>query len=655
MNNELSKNVPSFLSYLQKRMDFIAQVATSAPSWCMVTNGDEMIDQFNNQYCLVRNIIRSHQGLKNGPNFEPLFEKKYDNQKDGAPDLDIPHGQVGVQAFYTILENLVRNTAKYGDTTQLEEIKSNKGDGKLRFTISISDRWDDGGCGWDQDFYQVKIIDPLKTEELPNVKESVVDTLNDFLKEPLTDPATGVANPKHWGMKEIKICAAYLRMVKQDQIDMKFELWDKGQSKKPPIIKVSLEKVERNQGRIKGHLTYTLYLLRPKRALVAMTPPPLDVQENFRRAGIDFIAIDKFKEEINQGASPRHSYLVLPKPKDQDEWIWLYDNQSFLPPRVLIMDATEEDIPPGRGQLNRALAFMSAPPLRSPALFMDYLSAHWVGRWWQDFEIFVRWFKHPSTIADRGAIESEDTWTDEEVKAQSRWLVFDHAPNPDESRLFRAAAYHEPLDSDSPTAKLLERRTGILTDLEEITSEMLERQSRYRIKEAAALSVAIIDERAWLERDGLALRGIKKYSGAGAKTRLQVWAKRRVYLLDTNHALNNFTEFVNSLKPPDRGIFDFIIIHQGIIDGVRDKSKRESDKEKGKRELDAAWKALKTKARWLVVDSGRGQPEQARDDKLRWVEYSNLAECLIHEAGDKFRLAELLWTLRASSRNGVLS
>lgn len=651
MSDTFRKNVPPFLSYLQKRMDFIAQVATSAPSWCMVTNGNELIDHFNKQYCLIKNIIRSHQGIKDGPNFEPLFEKKYDQPTRSIPYLDIPHGQVGVQAFYTILENIIRNTAKYGDAEQLKELMTRgMGDGKLRFTILFTDQWKDGGAGWVEDFYQVQIIDHLTMKDSPSSKESVVASLNNFLSEPLTDPATGVVMPKHWGMKEIKICAAYLRMVKQDQIDLKFEQWDTGQGQppgeQPPIIKVTLENIERRDGLVMGNLTYTLYLLRPKKALVVMPPPAPEVRENFRRAGIDFYDLEGFKTLIEQGASPRHSYLVLPKPAGPKDWSWLSVNLNLLPARVVLLDCREEDIPEGMAQLKRSLAFMDSPVLKRPALLLDKLGEQWAQRWWGEFEIFVRWSKYKSTVATQGSPEGEDEWKDVSHERQSKWLVFDHRPEADKSKLFKVAAYHEALDSESATARLLERRAGAIENEEEISTKMIERQSRFRIMETAGLSAAIIDERIWLERYGTASQGVKKYKSEKATSRLAVWAKRRVFLQDTNFALNDFGEFVDALTPPDRDVFDFIIIHQGIIDGVRDRMRV--------KDFTDTWLKFRSKARWLVVDSGRGQPEQAREGSLRWVEYSNLAECLIQYAGDKFRLAELLWTLRASSKNGVV-
>ena len=643
MDPKTRDGVPSFLSYLQKRMDFIAQVATSAPSWCLVTSCDEMIDHFNKQYCLIKNIIRSHQGAKGTQNFEPVFHKEYD-VKGGAPEVDIPHGQIGGQAFYTILENIIRNAAKYGDAKQLEKIMGKDGGGKLQFTIYVRDNWDQEGTGWVKDFYQVKIVDHLLTEDSRLPEEDVVTKLNAFLSEHLTDPATGVVMPKYWGMKEIKICSAYLRMVKQDQIDEKFDWWDKGEvGAQPPMIRVSLENPIQVEGKRKGNLTYTFYLLRPKAALI-VAPPPRE-SEPFRRVGIEIWSEGEFRRRIDEGESPRHGLLALPKPTRNEEWDWLATNLNHLPPRIVILDSQESDLPPVeyRGRLKRSLAFMEEPLPRTPALMVHSLSECWVNRWWSDFNIYVRWSLHKHTVANQGSHENDAAAEAKFLQSQGKWLVFDHQPDSDATPMFKAAAYHDAFNQGSPVANLLEKQgRSHRIKPAQMTGEMLEARRRLYIKEAAGLSVAIIDERVWLEKDGAASEGVKKYSAA-AQSSYMVWRKRRVFVQDTNKALRNFGEFVDSLTPPDRGVFDFLIIHQGIIDGVKDRV--------GEKFRDM-WDTLRRKARWVVVDSGRGQPEQARADDLRWVEYSNLAECLIQHAGDKFRLAELLWTLRASARSG---
>lgn len=659
MKPETTKDMPYFFGYLQKRMDFIAQVATSAPSWCLVTRFDELIDKFNLRYCLVKNIIRSHQTIRDGPDFVPFFERKYTSST--IPNADIPHGQVGVQAFYTILENVLRNTAKYGDRTELNRIKGLSGDGKLRFTVSVVEDWDAPHPTWVENFYQVNIKEHITTETSPQAETGVVASLNKFLAEELTNPFTGIVNPRNWGMKEIKICAAYLRMVKQEQIDDQFAKWANGRNEEnPPIISVSLDDVRREDGRVTGHLVYTLYLLRPKKALVvvrgpddalpeSLKMPDQEFRDSARRAGIEFTTLTEFISRIDRGISPRHAFLVLPKPVKPYEWAWLSEKLNFLPPRVLLRDCDESQITVVWEQLNRSVSFVNGLKIRTPTDLMNQCMNSWLNRWWGDFKVAVRWSRSASTVAEV-KIPGGDTGREFVSSEAPNLLVFDHLTKPDTTELFDKAAYHETFDGSSAVAKLLLLQS-VLDD--DSAGESSREQSLFRLRETAALSIAIIDERVWLEKDGPAA-GLTKYTDA-FRTREEVWEKRRVWLQDTSQAFDDFEAFVKNLKPPDRKYFDFIIIHQGIIDAAREKLEKlviSTDKLVQNR-FEVVMDQLRAKARWLVIDSGRGQPEHALSRNLRWVEYSNLAECVIHNAGDKFRLAELLWRLRASSASGT--
>jgi len=226
--------------------------------------------------------------------------------------------------------------------------------------------------------------------------------------------------------------------------------------------------------------------------------------------------------------------------------------------------------------------------------------------------------------------------------AGSSLIVFDHHATPEATNLHEIAAYHESISWGTATQKMLYKRGSLSQSVKPMTSSMSENISRMRIKEAAALSVAVIDERVWLEKDGVGAEGSKYYKVDNS--RRAVWQKRRVYLQDADAAFQDFDDFVSKLFPEAISVFDFLIIHQGIIDNAREKT---GDN------FSAIWQKLEHKARWVVIDSGRGQPEQARAHNLRWVEYSNLAECLVHYAGNKLKLAELLWTLRASSQDGT--
>ena len=103
--DEWEDDIRDFLSYEQKRMDLIAHMATSAPSWCLSMKFAALMKTFNNQWSLLDNIAR----------FQEIRRGQINISYDGYGEIDIPHANVGVHAFYTILENLIRNAARYGD------------------------------------------------------------------------------------------------------------------------------------------------------------------------------------------------------------------------------------------------------------------------------------------------------------------------------------------------------------------------------------------------------------------------------------------------------------------------------------------------------------------------------------------------------------
>jgi hypothetical protein len=536
-----------------------------------------------------------------------IYEKKLMiKRNESSFSISIPHGQIGAQAFYVILEGLIRNAAKYGKVTNT-----------LEFTITIEDQWDDAGRGWQKDFYQVKISDNL------NTSRRVVDDLNHKLSQPIIDPDTGELKTGDWGMKEIKICAAYLRMIKQEEIDIKFKEWQNGNAAQPPIIEAKLENTQIKNNETSGNLTYVLYLLRPKEALIVGMKPQESLHDDdaFRQKGIDFLPDFKdLQQQIAERDIPRHNFLVLRG--EQVDWKWLQENLASLPYRILVTG--EDTIPNDKDYecLKKVVVFMKKDKLNlnEPEGLLQCLWENWVESWWGKYEVCIRWDNMYRIVRHNMYRIVRD-----DPKECSNYLAFDHENYSDNTNLFRNSAFHYSISGGTTAANLLEEGNP------------------YLIKEIAAISVAVIDERIWLEKDGNAVAGVIKYKNAENKKRINTWKKRRVYLQDTDKVRRNFKEFVKELKPPNRDcFFDFIIIHQGIIDEVR--------KQLGENEFQEAWEALKSKARWVIITTGRGEPEMARNERLRWVEYSNLAECLIQNAGDKIILAHLLWGLRISPK-----
>ena len=237
--------------YIQQRMDYIATVTTDFPAWSqptMLISG--LMKEFLSQRHLLEHIAES-EGLSawefqnvnllksvsctqkrkikihilrkvEGRGAEEVLE--YDDNGstvhlDWDVPLAIPGGVVGNHAFYTILENVIRNSAKHGwstrsdqkclaqnleifleyfDTGECVEFKisdnmSSIGDGRKK-CLNYKDGkfFDDNGNVVDQN-----------TQDLPLHWKLQLKLAKEFVSE-------GRLRKEDWGLAEMKISAGYL-------------------------------------------------------------------------------------------------------------------------------------------------------------------------------------------------------------------------------------------------------------------------------------------------------------------------------------------------------------------------------------------------------------------------------------------------------------
>jgi hypothetical protein len=200
-----------FNDYLKKRMDFVADVATSNKA--LLSNSKylfaDVFRGFERNLLLLHNIsgkedkfsynfdfqysdgTRDDQGNLTTANYyiEDKNEVRKKNPKFIDPIVAVPNDILGSQAFYIILENIIRNTAKHS------------GCGKVIFTIKVEDIVED-------DFYRVTVFD--------NVRDENENKLNNLIAERNVSIAQDVLDENNeirtagWGTIEIKLAACYL-------------------------------------------------------------------------------------------------------------------------------------------------------------------------------------------------------------------------------------------------------------------------------------------------------------------------------------------------------------------------------------------------------------------------------------------------------------
>lgn len=205
----------SFFGYLQRRMDFLAEIATSDKAhWEQPLHLHTAINALNydHQDLLIKGkstnpsideaspILLSHITGKDSLRATVLYSG---GCEDKARYFSCPGGEVGVHAIYVILENILRNSARHNDFNGAEAM--------LTLTLDT--------CEVGEDLIEVTVADEKSKLGRPSDKENLVDRINmlfDFQK--LGDKTeSGFLSEdnalvtKNMGLREVQICANYLR------------------------------------------------------------------------------------------------------------------------------------------------------------------------------------------------------------------------------------------------------------------------------------------------------------------------------------------------------------------------------------------------------------------------------------------------------------
>ena len=162
-------------------------------------------------------------------------------------NFSLPGGLVGRQALFSIIENLIRNAAKHGNTRAVDNLK---------FTFDIIDLYDFDNCIdvesriYDENYRKLyrqatdrRNLNLLTITDNLKYEDEIVNKLHEGLYEPYIDDATGNMNTGNKGIKEIRISAAWLRSETNEDAYLKYGKYGKGQkSGLAPLVGVEFTK-----------------------------------------------------------------------------------------------------------------------------------------------------------------------------------------------------------------------------------------------------------------------------------------------------------------------------------------------------------------------------------------------------------------------------
>ncbi len=340
-------------NFLQQRMDFIAQVVTYTPSWNEpIFFFNDFLQRFLDQYLLLGHLIKD-QGYSNiqvvahSAEKQWIFEKeegsRCENESCDRPSqgligertcqcgstmtktgrwllkanslvlndflVAIPGGIIGAHAFYDILENIMRNSAKYGEHQN-------------EFVLHIQAEEDDNR-------YHITVWDNLSIRGDHNGRLNCscrVCKVQKSLQEELINPMTGEMEIQSRGVHEMKECARILTYPYEEwgfQRDGKrYALWADGITYKG-----------------QEYLSLQFYLQKPR--LIGIVHASRTADAEARKAGVFHYP------DLQELTRHPHQFglIFMPNGKEEQHKVFEFigDHHHLLPYRLLLIANNKTD------------------------------------------------------------------------------------------------------------------------------------------------------------------------------------------------------------------------------------------------------------------------------------------------------------------------
>lgn len=699
------------INYLQERQDFIATIATNHFPYSVSVNFKDMVyDDLNHDYKAIRhkdslaykykgdnllldNIARSEgyrrrnivtkfrefDGTNEYKRILPDYELYTDEEDEPVKGIgwqafanmhDIhlvfPGGPVGRQAFYSILENFIRNTAKHAQKTgtQNSQVVVNIDivdpvltpyNPKLntKDTINAKEPQQENLTILDDskliDFYRVELYD--NSENFDKNKETLFKALkDDYIDE------YGSLKEDYKGIKEMRISAAWLRFLADENVlEHNLPNAEKG-VRFPPVLQLA------KKGK---SICYVFYLLKPK-DLLFVTGNKEKIKELFNDKFNEFASMgwelttydtfDKFKH-------PRFRLIVFDKSSQVENCI--NNITKYCHSRYLAIDNLHNDLE----------EFLKRNTINS-GQFKEELYNHIYKKF--IFEklqlnnelpkIFVL-ESRPGKLKTQNVTHGVEILINKDIKDNDKNIIVfkDHFDTKKEydslNKHFSKISFIESISGNNSTDRLIRK-----SDFDERWYlEMLE---------SALTKIVVIDERLWSyyseidenELENTEVDRSKSYFNFSIldKKNIRVYnfiEKEETFdIIEVNTDKNGkifkdknrvtISEYQqwrqNNNTSTHNNAVDFVSVHQGLIDKIFNKFGNIGCGSKAdfvKKMLEMLKNELNTK--YIIVHSGRSRPPLSDlPEEFPFIQYS----AINHSIKDcKHSLTELLYSARYES------
>jgi len=684
-----------FNSYIKTRMDYLADVATSTPTLestrflkrdvlagidrnRILLNKISGVDAFN-YTIIVKNRLKCTCSNVPGRCDCP-------NNDEDIP-IVMPNDLLGQHAFYIIVENIIRNTAKHGGNPVRLEDNINANTDYI-FTIEILN---DTSSPQFQDYYQVFIYDncPIKdnseTKALIHLKniEDIAEQFNNIepnwpeyisldklssleaiiveqayrLNKKIID-SNGKLRDGAWGLIEMDVSASYLRKESIENCDdsifdilpsgilkprkSKSYLYNSVQQKNNPKPKPYLLK----SLSINNCLGYRLFLMKPKNYLIILDSESYDIEEErnqkyeseLRNYGILVLNPKQFytnKEVVREIFS--YQFLIFedalfPMNKKTQKRKILYEdiNIGALPIRKIALSAS----------INKEKKSSNVTEI------IDYLNSKNKEDTLKKLNAFI-WPKWINTLLTRRKKDCVAMGWDENMNFEKEFYkrpFLSHSAKNKPKAIFKAvfddhginwANFHD-ADYINPISS---RIKITLPNIPENSLDISFREKRIntlnklQLAESTLTKVAILDERIQV--------GVIKGKFIPKKAvpipldmlleKIGIYVpKRKQANLNEVSFEREYKKILSWTKKISKDL-DFLIIHMGIIEKLMKIKKLDyHDKNLINQYIKEEFQHQQNIHLTIIITSGRGKPENLPSE-YRFINYSSISNYILED------------------------
>lgn len=327
--NNKSKNhqLQYFFQYLKTRMDYLSEVTFGVPN---LLTTKLMYGEVMKELDQVRILLNYISGVSNfNYNFKLMLgDKEITAENAAVNDFSVafPSDVLGCHAFYNIIENIIRNTAKHA--------KNNSKPVTFTITFKDVDSKDCEDIEEAAELYCVEIVNGVREDNIEilvngekNEKDEIVKKgQNTRLNESVLDKNNNLRSHS-LGLLEMEASAAFLRQIDMPEIESEdYHVGDddkyfheRNGKKRLNILKAFAIDVEEMDGKnekgetIKvktGRMGYRFFVQKPKEFLFVGNWDGVCDKKRLLNYGIQFIKSEDFMKELINGKSFPHQFLI---------------------------------------------------------------------------------------------------------------------------------------------------------------------------------------------------------------------------------------------------------------------------------------------------------------------------------------------------------